>query len=110
MTILRKVKSERERKISHDITYMWNLKNDTNEWIYKTDSQIHKLMIPKGKGEGKDKLGIWDKHIQTTKCKIDKQSVREKINILPNSQISFITSKKNGNKFKGDSTSEYQRF
>lgn len=44
------------------------------------------------------------------KCKIDKQSVREKINILPNSQISFITSKKNGNKFKGDSTSEYQRF
>ena len=71
MTILRKVKSERERKISHDITYMWNLKNDTNEWIYKTDSQIHKLMIPKGKGEGKEKLGIWDKHIQTTKCKID---------------------------------------
>ena len=28
-------------------------------------------MIPKGKGEGKDKLGIWDEHIQTTICKID---------------------------------------
>jgi len=40
MTILREVKSERERKISHDITYMWSLKNDTHEWIYKTDSQI----------------------------------------------------------------------
>ena len=35
-------KSDRERQISHDITYMWNLKkNDTNELIYKieTDSQ-----------------------------------------------------------------------
>ena len=25
--------SERERKIPHDITYMWNLKSDTNEPI-----------------------------------------------------------------------------
>ena len=34
-------KSDRERQISYDITYMWNLKNDTNELIYKieTDSQ-----------------------------------------------------------------------
>ena len=35
-------KSEKERKISYDITYMWNLKNNaTNELIYKieTDSQ-----------------------------------------------------------------------
>ena len=28
---LSKVKSERERQISYDITYMWNLKNDTKE-------------------------------------------------------------------------------
>ena len=34
-------KSERERQILYDITYMWNLKYDTNELIYKrdTDSQ-----------------------------------------------------------------------
>ena len=34
-------KSERERQIPYDITYMWNLKYDTNELIYKTqiDSQ-----------------------------------------------------------------------
>ena len=34
-------KSERERQISYDITYMWNLKYDTNEPIYEqeTDSQ-----------------------------------------------------------------------
>ena len=29
-------KSERERQISYDITYMWRLKYDTNELIYET--------------------------------------------------------------------------
>ena len=35
-------KSERDRQISYDITYMWNLKYDTNELIYmkETDSQV----------------------------------------------------------------------
>ena len=32
-------KSERQRQISYDITYMWNLKYDTNELVYETDSQ-----------------------------------------------------------------------
>ena len=34
--------SQRERQISRDITYVWNLKYDTNEPIYETetDSQI----------------------------------------------------------------------
>ena len=30
-------KSDKERQISYNITYMWNLKNDTNELIYKTE-------------------------------------------------------------------------
>ena len=49
-------KSKRERQIPYDITYMWNLKYDTNnanELIYKTetDSQAWKtnLWLPKGK-------------------------------------------------------------
>ena len=35
-------KSERERQISYDITYMWNLKYDTNKFIHEreTDLQI----------------------------------------------------------------------
>ena len=35
-------KSKRERQIPYNITYMWNLKFDTNEHIYETetDSQI----------------------------------------------------------------------
>ena len=47
----------RKRKaISYDVTYMENLKTDTNELLYKTDtdSQIYKtnLWLPKGKGNG----------------------------------------------------------
>ena len=55
--------SNRERQISHDITYMWNLKTDTNELIYKTETDSdfkYKLWLPKGKGGGRDKLGGWD--------------------------------------------------
>ena len=41
MIILSEV-NQRERQILYDITYMWNLKYDTNELIYETntDSQI----------------------------------------------------------------------
>ena len=50
-----------KRKLSYDIIY---LKNDTNELIYKTetDSQTEKIILwfPKGKGGGRDKLGVWD--------------------------------------------------
>ena len=63
--ILSEVKSERERQIPYDITYMWNLKYDTNELIYKTerDSQTQRrdLWLP-GVGLGgweRDGLGVW---------------------------------------------------
>ena len=39
-------KSDRERQVSY-ITYMWNLKYDTNELIYKTGIE-NKLMVTKG--------------------------------------------------------------
>ena len=48
------MKSDRERHISYDITYMWNLIKII--FIYKTeiDSEISKtnLWLPKGKGQG----------------------------------------------------------
>ena len=39
--------SGRKRQILHGITYMWNLKNNTNEWIYRTetDSQAQKTNL-----------------------------------------------------------------
>ena len=43
---------------------MWKLKNNTNEFIYKieTDSQAHKtnLWLPKAKERGRGKLQVWD--------------------------------------------------
>ena len=51
--ILSKV-SQKEKDIPHDNTYMWNLKYDTNELIYKTetDSQTQRtdLWLPEGRG------------------------------------------------------------
>ena len=34
-------KSEKERQIPHNITYIWNLKYGTNETIYKTETDPH---------------------------------------------------------------------
>ena len=35
-------KSDRERQV-YDITYMWNLKSDTNKLIYKTETDSQRL-------------------------------------------------------------------
>ena len=32
-------KSERKRLTPYDMTYTWNLKYDTNQYFYETDSQ-----------------------------------------------------------------------
>ena len=64
ITILTEV---RQRQTSYNIAYTWNpkkKKNDTCEFFYKieTDSQTQKtnLWLPKGKGVGGDKLGLWN--------------------------------------------------
>ena len=49
-------KSGRERQIPCDITYMWNIKNDTNELINRnrlTDTETN-VRLTKGKDEGKN--------------------------------------------------------
>ena len=56
-------KSERERQIPYNITYMWNLKYDKmNLWNRSRLTDIeNKLMVTKGeRGWGRDKLGVWD--------------------------------------------------
>jgi len=56
-----KVKSDRERQIPYDITYMWSLKYDTNEDSYKTeiDSQTQRrdFRLPRRGGCGRETLG-----------------------------------------------------
>ena len=47
----------------YDITYMWNLKCDTNEPIYEieTESQTQRTdwWLPRGSGLGRDGVGGW---------------------------------------------------
>ena len=64
-------KVDRERQISYDIAYMWNLKkNDTKETIRKTEveSRCRKQAYgyQGGKGGGRDKVGGWHWHTHTT--------------------------------------------
>ena len=47
-------KSEKDK---YDITYMWNLKNNPNELIYKTDTGNKFTVLPKGKGREREKPG-----------------------------------------------------
>ena len=61
-------KPDRERQISYDITYMWNVKKKWYKWNYirnrnrPTDLE-NKLTVTKGKRVGRNKLWVWDEHI-----------------------------------------------
>ena len=58
--ILSEVKSERERQIPYDITVTWNLKYDTNELNYKTETDSYREQIcgcQGGSGAGEDWAG-----------------------------------------------------
>ena len=60
--LLSEVKSERERQIPYDTTYMRNLKCGTDAAIYRTetDSQTWRtdLWLPRGRGKEWDGLGV----------------------------------------------------
>ena len=57
-------KSNRERQISYDITYMWNLKKKIQINLFTKQRETHKLenklIVTKGERGWRDKLGGWD--------------------------------------------------
>ena len=60
-------KSDREIRMLY-ITYIWNLKYDTNELICETvaNSQTeNKLLVDKGVGVGEGWIGVWDLQMHT---------------------------------------------
>ena len=69
-------KSDKDRQVSDDIAYMWNLKKKL-QIIYlqkrnrPTDIE-NKRMVTKWK-QGRERLGVWDEQIHTILYKTDKQ-------------------------------------
>ena len=66
-----------QRQIPYDIIYMWNLKYDTNEHIYKTKT-THRYReqtwdCQEGWGWQRERLGVWDWQMQTITYRMDKQ-------------------------------------
>ena len=57
---IKRSKSERERRLSY-ITYMWNLKYDTNEHIYETETESQTqrtdFWLPRGRWVGEGWIG-----------------------------------------------------
>ena len=45
-------KSGKERQILHGITHMWNLRYNTHQSIYKTETDVGKTWFPKGEEAG----------------------------------------------------------
>ena len=56
-------KSDRERHVSCYITYTWNLKRKIQTYLQNRNRVTdvgNKLMVTKGEGRRRDKLGVWD--------------------------------------------------
>ena len=54
--------SQKDKDISYGITYIWNLKYGTNEFIYRTKNHRHgekTCGCQGGRGREGDRLGIW---------------------------------------------------
>ena len=70
-------KSERERQIPCDTTYMWNLKYGTNEPIYKieTDSQAQRTdsWLPRGWWRREGWAAAGGEQMPTATFKMEKQ-------------------------------------
>ena len=68
-------KSHREREISHNITYMWNLKgNDTNELTkQKQTNRLREWTYGCWEEGWGKRQGVWEGHEHTAVFKMDKQ-------------------------------------
>ena len=76
---------------------MWNLKYDTNELIYKTetDSQTQRtdLLLPRGRGVGEGWIGSWGQQMETSIYRMDKQQG-------PTNYIQYPVINHNGKEYK----------
>ena len=76
--ILSEVKSDRERQLSYDITYMWDLKKMIQMNLFRKQKQTHRrrkqtYAYQRGQqGRGGEKQGDVDESVQTSSYKMNK--------------------------------------
>ena len=61
-------------KLPYDITYMWNLKYDINEFIYETETDSHREQTcgcQGGRVGEREVWGVWDWWMQSTIYRMD---------------------------------------
>ena len=59
---------DRDIQISYYIPYIWNLKKNGYKWTYlKNRNRLRKLWLLRGR----DRLGVYDKHVHTALFKMD---------------------------------------
>ena len=84
ITVLSEASQKEKRQIPYDITPMWNLKYDTNELIYETEThsqtQRADLWWPKGRWDGRESQ-FWDRKglHQLIPIKTCNQGIQEKL-------------------------------
>ena len=62
-------KSEKKRQIPYNITYMWNLKYNTNELMYETKTHRHREQTCGCQGGGRVEGGVEWK-FRVSRCKL----------------------------------------
>ena len=60
MIILSEVSQTKTNDIICDMTYMWNLENNTNESIYKTEMDLQIYGYQRGEEGEKGQIRAWD--------------------------------------------------
>ena len=66
--------NEMSEKGKYDSTYIWSLKYDTINLLMKQkQTHRHKTNLWLTNLSGREKLGVWDQQIQTTRYEIQKQ-------------------------------------
>ena len=68
-------KSERERQIPCDITYIWNLIYITNEPLHRKETQTWRtdLWLPRERRRERGGRGVWGSQMQTIAFGVDTQ-------------------------------------
>ena len=66
-------KSERERQISYDLTYMWTL--NLKKWKHKKQAHRYREQIGDHQNQGMGEMGEGGENLLTSSCKVSHEDI-----------------------------------